>query len=333
MRPLEVPDLVVVAARVLELDPDAALDLVDLDVAGRAVAMARCAGPPEEAAARLLRALLHHRPLATRNAEVAVVATLQFLALNGRELVIDRPEALRDLVRGLSAGSLSQRDAASWLGARIDRYRSHKEEAGVRKRISRLWGEQEPCRSPRERRSVELAREEARELGHNYVGTEHLLLGLIREAEGFAARALTHVNVDADAVRQEIVTIVGRGTEPGAGSPAFTPRAKKVLALSEREARRLSTSWIGTEHLLLALIREGEGLACQILVKLGVDLAGLVDEVMWTMRGGHPPVDVLRDGLDRLFEEYEQLRDEVVRLRALLRQHGIEPDGGASRTA
>jgi hypothetical protein len=331
MRPLEVPDLVVVATRVLELDPDEALELIDLDVAARAVRLARCAGPPEEAAARLLRALLHHRPLARRNAEVAVVATLQLLALNGRELVIDRPAALRDLVQGLSAGSLSQRDAASWIGARLGRYK----EAGMRKKIgiSRLWGEQEPCRTPRERRSVELAREEARGLGHGYVGTEHLLLGLIREGEGVAALALTRLNVDADAVRREIEAIVGRIEEPAPETLPFTPRAKKVLALSEREARRLSHGYIGTEHVLLALVREGEGLAAQILVKLGVDFAGLVEEVMRIMRGGHPPVDVLRDGLGNLFDEYERLRDEVVRLRALLRQHGIEPDGDATRTA
>jgi hypothetical protein len=331
MRPLEVPDLVVVATRVLELDPDEALELIDLDVAARAVRLARCAGPPEEAAARLLRALLHHRPLARRNAEVAVVATLQLLALNGRELVIDRPAALRDLVQGLSAGSLSQRDAASWIGARLGRYK----EAGMRKKIgiSRLWGEQEPCRTPRERRSVELAREEARGLGHGYVGTEHLLLGLIREGEGIAALALTRLNVDADAVRREIEAIVGRIEEPAPETLPFTPRAKKVLALSEREARRLSHGYIGTEHVLLALVREGEGLAAQILVKLGVDFAGLVEEVMRIMRGGHPPVDVLRDGLGNLFDEYERLRDEVVRLRALLRQHGIEPDGDATRTA
>jgi Clp amino terminal domain, pathogenicity island component len=338
MRPLEVPDLVVVATRVLALDPDDALDLIDLDVAERAIRMARCAGPPEEAAARLLRALLHHRPLAERNAEVAVVATLQLLALNGRELVLDRPAALRELVQGLSAGSLSQRDAASWIGARIDRYK----EAGMRKKISRLWGEQEPCRTPRERRSVELAGEEACGLGHHYVGTEHLLLGLVQEGGGVAARALTRLNVDAAAIRREIETIVGRGeietivgrgAEPVEPTPPFTPRAKKVLALSEREARRLSHGYIGTEHVLLALVREGEGLAAQILVKLGVDFAGLVEEIMRIMRGGHPPVDVLRDGLGNLFDEYERLRDEVVRLRALLRRHGIEPDGDATRTA
>jgi hypothetical protein len=326
-----VPDLVIIAARVLELDPAAALELVDLEVAERAIRMARCDGPPEEAAARLLRTLLHHRPLAARNAEVAVVATLQFLALNGRELVIDRPEALRDLVRGLSAGALSPTDAASWFGARLGR----RKETGVRKRkgISRLWGEQDPCHTPRKQRSLELAKEEARELRHNSIGTEHLLLGLIREEGGVAARVLSRLNVDADAVRHEIVTIVGHGAAPAEANPPYSPRAKKVLYLAEREARRLSHGYIGTEHLLLALIREGEGLAAQILVSLGADFAGIVDEVMRTIRGGHPPVDVLRAGLDNLFDEYEQLRDEVVRLRALLRQHGIEPDGGTSRTA
>jgi hypothetical protein len=333
VRPLEVPDLVVIAARVLELDPADALELVDLEVAERAVRVARGDGPPEAAAARLLCDLLHHRPLAERNAEVAAAATLQFLALNDRELVLDRPEELRDLVRGLSAGELSHTDAATWFGARLGR----RKETGVgvrrRKGISRLWGELEPCHTPRKQRSLELAKEEARGLRHNYVGTEHLLLGLIRVEDGAAARALARLNVDADAVRHQIVTIVGPGAEPVAEEPPFTPRAKKVLHLSEREARRLSHGFIGTEHVLLGLIREGEGLAAQILWKLGVDLADVVDEVMRTMRHPHPPVDLLRDGLENLFDEYVQLRDEVVRLRALLRRHGIEPDGGTSRTA
>jgi hypothetical protein len=331
MRALEVPDLVIIAARVLELDPAEALDRFDVDVAAEALHKARCDGPPEEAAARLLRALLRHRPLAERNAEVAVVATLQFLALNGRELVIDRPDALRDLVRGLTAGSLDQRDAVSWIGARLRR----RKEAGMRKRIdfSRLWGEQDPCLTPRARRSVELAQQEARELHHNNVGTEHLLLGLARVDQGVAALALARLNVDANAIRTQIEEIVGRKTDPVEETPPYAPRTKKVLDLSLREARRLSHGYIGTEHLLLGLIREGEGLACQILVTLGADLAAVVEEVMRIVRGGHPPVDVLRDGLGNLFDEYERLRDEVVRLRTLLRQHGIEPDDGTSRTA
>lgn len=335
MRALEVPDLVIIAGRVLELDPAEALELFDVDAATRALQMARCDGPPEEAAARLLRVLLRHRPLAERNAEVAVVATLQFLTLNGRDLVVDRPDALRDLVRGLSAGSLGQRDAASWIGERIADRIGRKKEARMRKRmpISRLWGEQDPCRTPRKRRSVELAREEARGLQHNYVGTEHLLLGLLREEKGVAAQALTRLNVDADAVREEILKIVGRGSDPVEGDPPFTPRAKRVLDLSEREARRMSHGYIGTEHLLLALVREGEGLAAQILVRLGADLAAVVEETMRIMRNGHPDVDVMKEAIGNFFDEYERLRDEVVRLRALLRQHGIEPDGGTSRTA
>jgi hypothetical protein len=334
MRALEVPDLVIIAARVLELDPAEALERVDVDVAAEALHKARCDGPPEEAAARLLRALLHHRPLDERNAEVAVVATLQFLALNGRELVIDRPDALRDLVRGLTAGSLSLRDAVSWFGARLGG-RSGQKEMRMRKKIDfgRLWGEQDPCLTPRARRSIELAQQEARELHHNHVGTEHLLLGLARVDQGVAALALDRLNVEADAIRSQIEEIIGRESDPMEETPPYTPRTKKVLDLSLREARRLSHGYIGTEHLLLALIREGEGLAPQILVTLGADLAAVVEEVMRIVRGGHPPVDVLRDGLGNLFDEYERLRDEVVRLRALLRQHGIEPDDGTSRTA
>ena len=109
-------------------------------------------------------------------------------------------------------------------------------------------------------------------LNHNYIGTEHILLGLLREEEGVAARALTSLGVSLEAVRRDVGEIVGQGSEVPRGHIPFTPRAKKVLELSLREALQLGHNYIGTEHILLGLIREGEGIAAQVLQKLGADL-------------------------------------------------------------
>jgi hypothetical protein len=121
----------------------------------------------------------------------------------------------------------------------------------------------------RARRVVVLAQEEARHLDHNYIGTEHILLGLIHEGEGVAAQALETLDISLEAVRGEVTEIVGRGAEQPSGHIPFTPRAKKVLELSLREALGLGHNYIGTEHILLGLIREGQGVAAQVLVKLG----------------------------------------------------------------
>jgi ATP-dependent Clp protease ATP-binding subunit ClpC len=124
----------------------------------------------------------------------------------------------------------------------------------------------------RARRVVVLAQEEARRLNHNYIGTEHILLGLVQEGEGVAAQALETLGIGLDAVRHQVEEIVGRGKEPPGGHIPFTPRAKKVLELSLREALQLGHDYIGTEHILLGLIREGEGVAAQVLVSLGANL-------------------------------------------------------------
>jgi ATP-dependent Clp protease ATP-binding subunit ClpA len=132
----------------------------------------------------------------------------------------------------------------------------------------------------RARRVVVLAQEEARALNHNYIGTEHLLLGLIREGEGVAPRALESLRISLEAVRRQVQEIIGQGQEVPAAHIPFTPRAKKVLELSLREARDLKHDYIGTEHILLGLIREGEGVAAQVLTKLGGDLDRVREEVM-----------------------------------------------------
>ena len=132
----------------------------------------------------------------------------------------------------------------------------------------------------RARRVVVLAQEEARLLNHNYIGTEHILLGLIHEHEGVAAKALESLDISLESVRGQVEEIIGQGAKPPGGHIPFTPRAKRVLELSLREALQLGHNYIGTEHILLGLIREGEGVAAQVLVKLGADLARVREQVV-----------------------------------------------------
>ncbi len=137
----------------------------------------------------------------------------------------------------------------------------------------------------RARRVVVLAQEEARMLNHNYIGTEHILLGLIHEGEGVAAKALESLGISLDAVRDQVQEIIGQGQQSPTGHIPFTPRAKKVLELSLREGLQLGHNYIGTEHILLGLIREGEGVAAQVLVKLGADLNKVRQQVIQLLSG------------------------------------------------
>lgn len=137
----------------------------------------------------------------------------------------------------------------------------------------------------RARRVIVLAQEEAKLLKHNYIGTEHILLGLIHEGEGIAAKALEGMDISLEGVREQVVDIIGEGQQAPTGHIPFTPRAKKVLELSLREALQLGHTYIGTEHILLGLIREGEGVAAQVLVKLGADLGRVRQEVIKLISG------------------------------------------------
>src|SRR4028118_1853590 len=134
----------------------------------------------------------------------------------------------------------------------------------------------------RARRVVVLAQEEARLLNHNWIGTEHILLGLIHENDGLAAKVLEQLGISLEAVRAKVQAIIGvGGDEVPSGHIPFTPRSKKVLELSLREALQLGHNYIGTEHILLGLIREGEGVGAQVLVNLGAELSAVP-------RGGRP---------------------------------------------
>jgi len=177
----------------------------------------------------------------------------------------------------------------------------------------------------RARRVVVLAQDEARRLDHNYIGTEHILLGLISEGEGVAARALESLEIGLDTVRQQVEEIIGRGQQAPSGHVPFTPRAKKVLELSLRESNQLGHDYIGTEHLLLGLVREGDGVAAQVLVRLGADLNRVRQQVIQllhgrTAEGPGPGLDV------RLVMVEQQLAAIERQLAAIERRIGIRAD-------
>jgi ATP-dependent Clp protease ATP-binding subunit ClpC len=219
----------------------------------------------------------------------------------------------------------------------------------------------------RARQVVVLAQEEARLLYHNYIGTEHILLGLVHEGEGVAAKVLESLGISLEAVREQVETMVRRGEQAPAGHIPFTPRAKKVLELSLSEALQLGHNYIGTEHILLGLIREGEGVAAQVLSRLGADLHRIRQQVVillggsseeessaeaasatvtWTVRpmgrglAGMAAVPARLAAIEArlavveqrvsMAEELRELRGEVQRMRLLLREHGIDsPVAGA----
>ncbi len=188
----------------------------------------------------------------------------------------------------------------------------------------------------RARRVVVLAQEEARMLNHNYIGTEHILLGLIHEGEGVAAKALESLGISLDAVRQQVEEIIGQGQQAPSGHIPFTPRAKKVLELSLREALQLGHNYIGTEHILLGLIREGDGVAAQVLMKLGADLNRVRQQVIQLLHGGagaaeEAEIGAAAGGIGRrerrqLSEVIRRVESIQTRLSAVEGRAGTGPD-------
>jgi ATP-dependent Clp protease ATP-binding subunit ClpA len=187
----------------------------------------------------------------------------------------------------------------------------------------------------RARRVVVLAQEEARMLNHDYIGTEHILLGLIHEGHGVAAGALEALGITDEAVRQQIDEIVGRGKKPArSGHIPFTARAKKSLELSLREALQLGHNYIGTEHILLGLIREGEGPAAQVLTAMGADLDTVREQVIEILHGRQPEDEsgTRRSGQGgrrkrkMLAEVLDRLESIDSRLSAVEQRVGTGPD-------
>ena len=182
----------------------------------------------------------------------------------------------------------------------------------------------------RARRVVVLAQDEARRLDHNYIGTEHILLGLIHEGEGVAAKALQSLGISLDAVRQQVEEIIGRGQQTPSGHIPFTPRAKKVLELSLRESLQLGHTYIGTEHILLGLIREGDGVAAQVLVRLGADLNRVRQQVIELLHGhqAEEPASAASAERELRLLPGVQARLDVIeaRLAAIEQRVGTGPD-------
>ena len=301
---LELADLVVIAGRALGLDTGQVLDLLDPEAAERALAQAcpgDAPGDPAGLAATLLRAIVRERPLRRGNQQVALAAMLQFLALNGWDMDPDPPEAIAGVVADLASGARDVRQVADWLAPRLrpgDRAEARPKEGPMRRssaqllagRLRRVTVRTQPTGrfrrfTDRARRAVQLAQEEARLLRHDYVGTEHLLLGLLYEGEGVAAKALESMGVSRADVRAQVVETIGHGQSPPASQTPFTCRAKMVLELSLREALALGHHYIGTEHLLLGLLREGQGVAAQVLVTVGADLGRVQERVLAVLTG------------------------------------------------
>jgi hypothetical protein len=338
---LQVADVVLIASRVLDLDSDTVLDLIDVDAAEAALAAADAEEPsstdqPACPAAALLSALLQNRPFEHGNEPVALVATAQFLALNRFVVDLEPPTETRSVVDDVAAGRMETSDLAEWLAARVSMHPDVTAAAGQR-------GDDEWGRDPfdrftdRARKVVILAQDEARRLGHNNLGTEHVLLGLVEEGKGVAALALASLGIGPEDVRQQIAEIVGKcGQTPSERIP-FTPRARRaVLEYPLWEARQFGSGYVGTEHLLLGLIRETDGVGAQVLVNLGADDDRVRSQVI-RLLSGQPPeksqaaLDLPRYGwIDPavVVKEIHQLRGEVERLRNVLRLFGIEPDDG-----
>jgi ATP-dependent Clp protease ATP-binding subunit ClpC len=171
----------------------------------------------------------------------------------------------------------------------------------------------------RARRVVVLAQEEARILNHDYIGTEHILLGLIHEGEGVAAKALNSIGISLEQMRQQVEEIIGRGEISPGGHIPFTPRAKKVLELSLRESINLGHNYIGTEHILLGLLREGDGVAAKVLVRLGADLNQVRREVIRLVSGkvSDEGIGGLAGAAEREFGTFDEI---IVLLRDIARR-------------
>ncbi len=195
----------------------------------------------------------------------------------------------------------------------------------------------------RARRVVVLAQDEARALNHNYIGTEHILLGMLSEGEGVAARALRELDINLEAIRQQVEEVIGRGQHAQAGHIPFTPRAKKVLELSLRESLQLGHDYIGTEHILLGLIREGEGIAAQVLTRLGATGSRVRQQVMQVLEGGLPAGERAPGGEQMFYRSPTQMvsraqLDDVIhrldviarRLSAIERRLGLTEEAPAT---
>jgi hypothetical protein len=353
---LDLGGLVLVASHTLDLDEEAVLALADLDAAESVLTLAReCRGGPAQEAAVLLVGLVRRRVFGPRSAEVAVMAAVQLLALNRQEVGdLGSPAELRELVAGIAAGQLGADELAAWLAERLGpgaapsraarllsrRLKNPRNPGDPRSADDRMEGEMFERFTNRARNVVKLAQTEARRLDHQQIGTEHVLLGLLGEPQGIGAQALVALGLSLDGARNPGDPRSADDRMEGEMFERFTNRARNVVKRAQTEARRLDHQQIGTEHVLLGLVREGDGVAAKILVESGADLPVVRQEVLRLLSTGvtdragpEPPKDRLIADIEALYEEIVRLAKEVDRLTELLRAHGIEPDEGTSRSA
>jgi prophage maintenance system killer protein len=356
MHHLDLYDVLAVAARVMDCDSGRVVRRTDLDLIDQVlteVRAPRLPGDLADAAAVLLCGLVRHRPFSGPNRLIAVAVTLQLVTLNDADLELEPVEEFDSLLDQISAGEAT----AAWVAQRLRQRLGPEHIAAVivsdfsKDAVS--WEEIDMFErfSERARRAMVLAQDEARALNHDYIGTEHVLLGLIQEGDGVAAKALANLGISAPAIRAVIKETIGRGHDQPRGHIPFTPRTKTVLELSHRESTQLGQGYIGTEHILLGLVREGEGVAAQCLTKLGADLDKVRQQVLdllgYRDRGEALVRRFLTEGAEHsgnlpwaaagrrhhlmaelasLIDENERLHDEVARLRQTLRRHDLDPD-------
>ena len=351
MIPLELPDVLAVAARVIGCDSGQIVETTDLDAVELTLAEAATAaeiGDIAHVAAELLGGLVRRKPFRGPNRRIALTVTLQLLALNDLDLDLEPVEGINLVLDSVAEGAqpsmLATHVRVRLQPLRKERKRKKEPSGFAALKPAAHRGERHHMFerfTDRARSAVVWAQEEARLLSHNYIGTEHVLLGLLREQEGLAAKALESVGVSLEAVRAQVLEIIGEGEQAPVGHIPFTPRAKKVLDLSLREAAQLKCDYIGTEHILLGIVREGEGVAAQVLFKLGADLNTVRQRVVTLEPESGQPRDVETTGrrvsllreIKTLFDENDRLRAEtegaaaeIRRLRALLVRHGIDPE-------
>ncbi|MGW7686007.1 Clp protease N-terminal domain-containing protein [Kribbella sp. NPDC054772] len=361
MRYLGRYDVLAVAARILRCGSDDVVRRSNLDAIDRVLDGVRMTNGLAQAAGVLLAGLVRARPFDGANRVVAVAVVLQFVSMNRAELQLEPVADVDELLDRIAAGDASHEEAAAFIRSRLEHRPVSAEDLEEHLRIDLLLEqdvltfdvEQEWWRglemyeqfSDPARQVIVLAQEEARGLDHVYVGTEHLLLGLIKQGSGLAARVLADLGITAPAVRDLVVEIIGRGAGGAVGSIPFTPRAKSTFEFAWREARARGAEQVGPEHLLLGVLHDGDGVGGQIITKLATDTEQvrrkLEERLSRRQRSEAVVAEEVTDGptwttygrrhhliheLNAVLDENERLHEQVARLRDLLRRHGIDPD-------
>jgi prophage maintenance system killer protein len=326
---LDPAQVLVMAGQVLDCPVDDLLDSCDLSALERACQAQH--GYPAEgfwpaALSALLVALIHEHPFKEGNDAIAVATIGLAASLDDRVLDLDE---IITLIDQMHAGEIGPGAVADWL-----RERSHpnSEEGAMFERFT-----------PRARRALVEAQDEAGHLGHNYIGTEHILLGVARVADGVGAKALAQLGVSTDALRADVIELAPAGSPTTTAGPPFTPKAKVLMEQALRAALDFGHSHIGTEHLLLACF-EVKAVAHDVLERQSISEAAARDTVLKLLTGetlrlaggieAQARAGLLRAHVlgpnNAVLDENDRMRAEIDRLQALLRRHGIEPDAGTA---